>query len=643
MEFSTPQVTCGPVVNGQQTYNVVFSMSVFNPVPGSQVDISGAPYGTVTPSTYYMPPYSQTVSLTFTDTPPVDGHICLYFLHHKKGHGIDSIICRDSLCFNLPKCAEDCCKDFLKSFSHVGIGISNGTVSLSGCVMAGPNPIKRFSATIVAAQLRTKCLGPAGAWQRIFGDIVSGSLGAALGPPQYVPTMAFSREVVWGGPAFTNCVPFNPCVPFSLKMIFPNPPTSPFCRDTLRFAVRYSFTDCKCLTCDTIVYYQIVRKYHPIIWDGGGVDHADVPDGIDGTGHVKPNPGLLNITMSSDSRGTLSVTLPSAGDDDPHIRITGMQLRPEGTTITGLTQQGTSNSASISDNLADISYTLDAGNTALFDLSYLNGNGDREIRNLMVFRYVVLNDSTGDSDSVDVSDTLEVYATTPGGGGDVVERTESSMHDVRTYALHVVASNGLNAAVEALKLHVNGDATLIAVGPVGDGTNAVLTPGSDNSGNNVVQVDKNTWTVENVDAGETLDPIYLTFAGVGNNTVSVDYATMDANGAAISTGTADISSPLRVAGVERESAELGAAMMPIYPNPSAQSATVEFDLHSAGRVSVSVQDVRGANVLRLIDGRQLDAGEHLLPIDTRALPAGTYVVVLEVDGRVFTRPMTIVR
>jgi hypothetical protein len=206
-----------------------------------------------------------------------------------------------------------------------------------------------------------------------------------------------------------------------------------------------------------------------------------------------------------------------------------------------------------------------------------------------------------------------------------------------------VASNALGSAVDAVRLHVNGGATLIAVGPVGNGTDAALKSGVDDGGNSVVQVDKDTWTVENVESGSTLDPIYLTFAGVGDNTVSVDYSTIDASGAAISSGSTEISSPLRVAGVDPQSAEAGPMLMPVFPNPSTHSATVQFDLQSAAHVSVVIRDVRGAEVLRPIDRQDLGAGRHLVPVDTRRLPAGTYVVVMDADGLTYTRPMTVVR
>lgn len=631
---------CGPLdAFGNRTYTLTLGVNLSNHVPGFLKFYSYQ--GTLNPNVLNVPvgnSYTLAIPMVFTDMPPVDNHACIYVEQHVKVNNTDSIICRDTLCFDLPRCAEDCCLNFTKSLSQMHVGVNNGGVIFSGCISAGPNPIKRFSATIVGVQIRTQCGTTPGVWTRVFADIVSGSLGAPLGPPTLIPTMLFSREIVWGGSNYPLCVPFTPCVPFAIQTIFPNPPSGPNCIDTVRVAIRYSFTDCNCVTCDTTVILQGTRRFVPGPWNGGG---TTIPlDGL--TPYVKPNPGLLNITMSSETQGTLSVTLPTAPHGEPSIRIVGMTLRPVGVPLSSLVEQGTGNGATIDGNTGDISYVLNEGGTRLFDLNYLNDDRDMHIRNLMTFRYVMVGDTAVPPDTL-TSDTVEIYTTTPNGAGDVVETTSSSLQDVKTYALHMVASNNMNAAVAAIRLHVNGGATLIAVGPVGDGVDARLSAGVDANNNLVVQVDKDTWTVQNVQAGNTLDPIYLTFAGVGNNTVDVDYTTESEDGSALSTGTASISTPLRVAGVEHESAEMGAALMPIYPNPSAHSATVQFGLKSAGRVSVTVRDVRGAEVLRLIDGEELGVGDHLVPVDTRALPAGTYVVVMDVDGQLFTRPMTIVR
>ncbi len=642
MDVQIRNVLCGPTnAAGNRTYSLTMLLNVLNPVPG-YVTFS-SPNGTLSSWGTWVPAYSQAIPLTFTDTPPVDGHVCIYLEHHAYFRNRDSIVCRDTVCFDLPQCPEDCCSGFLKAIGQVKISVNNGSVTLSGCAMAGLNQIKRFSATIVAAQSRSRCgVAPAGAWTRIFGDIVGGALsGSPLGPPSFVPTMLYSREIVWGGTNYWRCVPFNPCVPFSLNMMFPNPPASSFCHDSLRFSIRYSWTDCQCRTCDTVITYQVPRRFRPIIWGGGDViDHAG--EGTT-TSYVKPDPGLLNLTMSSSTTGTLSVTLPNGQPGDPVIRIVGMMVRPEGVPLLSMTEQNTPNSATIAGNAGVIATTIDEGQTRLFNLSYINQDNDARLRHLAVFRYIDLSDSTNPPDTL-TSDTVVFYGVTPAGAGDVVEATQSNLQNVRTYALHLVASNGLNEAVHGLRLSVNGGATLIAVGPVGDGSNAVLTPGSDNGGNAVVQVDKNTWTVNDVAAGTTLDPIYLTFAGVGVNNVTVDYTTMGEDGTALSSGSAQISSPLRVAGVEDlPTAETGSELLPIYPNPTSHSATVQFDLRGAGRGKVLARDLRGNEVLRLIDGEQLNAGAHLVPIDTRALPPGTYVVTMEVDGRLFTRPLTIVK
>jgi hypothetical protein len=75
----------------------------------------------------------------------------------------------------------------------------------------------------------------------------------------------FSRELVWG----TVCTQQTSPGAFKLWALFPPPPGWKQ-RDTLRFTVRYSFTDCECRTCDTLVTYTLVRpgkKYPDFPWD----------------------------------------------------------------------------------------------------------------------------------------------------------------------------------------------------------------------------------------------------------------------------------------------------------------------------------------------------------------------------------------
>ncbi|MEZ4386073.1 MAG: FlgD immunoglobulin-like domain containing protein [Candidatus Krumholzibacteriia bacterium] len=97
-----------------------------------------------------------------------------------------------------------------------------------------------------------------------------------------------------------------------------------------------------------------------------------------------------------------------------------------------------------------------------------------------------------------------------------------------------------------------------------------------------------------------------------------------------------------VSDVPAATALLGAA-----PNPFNPRTTVRFALERAGSVRLWVADLRGHRVRTLVDGER-PAGTHAAVWEGcddagRALGSGTYLCILEVDGRRESRPMTLVR
>jgi glycosidase len=83
---------------------------------------------------------------------------------------------------------------------------------------------------------------------------------------------------------------------------------------------------------------------------------------------------------------------------------------------------------------------------------------------------------------------------------------------------------------------------------------------------------------------------------------------------------------------------LGAA----FPNPAAGRATVRYTLDAPADVQLHAYDVLGRRVATLDDGPRA-AGAHTATLDTRALPAGVYVLRLTADGRTASSRLTIAR
>lgn len=67
------------------------------------------------------------------------------------------------------------------------------------------------------------------------------------------------------------------------------------------------------------------------------------------------------------------------------------------------------------------------------------------------------------------------------------------------------------------------------------------------------------------------------------------------------------------------------------PNPFTDRLAVEIGLGSSGHVVVAVHDALGREVARLVDGRR-EIGAHRITWRPGELPAGAYIVRLELDG-----------
>ena len=89
------------------------------------------------------------------------------------------------------------------------------------------------------------------------------------------------------------------------------------------------------------------------------------------------------------------------------------------------------------------------------------------------------------------------------------------------------------------------------------------------------------------------------------------------------------------------------AVSPAAPNPTRGTTSLRLDLPARATVRAVVFDVTGRR-LRGITDRVFDPGVHVLAWDGRdaravAVPPGVYLCRVEIDGRVFTRAIAIVR
>lgn len=79
-----------------------------------------------------------------------------------------------------------------------------------------------------------------------------------------------------------------------------------------------------------------------------------------------------------------------------------------------------------------------------------------------------------------------------------------------------------------------------------------------------------------------------------------------------------------------------------YPNPFNPSTVISFDLPEKAYVRLGVYNVVGQKVASLVDGVQ-DKGSHKVTWDGSENPSGIYIYQLEVNGKVYTRKMTLIK
>ena len=130
----------------------------------------------------------------------------------------------------------------------------------------------------------------------------------------------------------------------------------------------------------------------------------------------------------------------------------------------------------------------------------------------------------------------------------------------------------------------------------------------------------------------------------GDRLAIVDLGVLEPGIDLFQSGTGKVWLLVRTGGTAGEAGAeaLGTRLVSVTPNPAAGRAAVSFTLAEAADVRLSVLDVLGREVAVLAEGVQA-SGDHSASVETRALPAGVYVVRLAAGGRTETRRLTVVR
>lgn len=140
------------------------------------------------------------------------------------------------------------------------------------------------------------------------------------------------------------------------------------------------------------------------------------------------------------------------------------------------------------------------------------------------------------------------------------------------------------------------------------------------------------------------------FFGIPFTTTYIDILTTNASVAAHITlaednetfAMAEISTESEATSVDDDELPHTARLLQNYPNPFNPTTTLEYELATSQRVTLTVHDVLGRTVAVLVDGMR-PSGEHEVAFDAADLPSGTYVYRLETAAGTQARLMTLTK
>lgn len=80
-----------------------------------------------------------------------------------------------------------------------------------------------------------------------------------------------------------------------------------------------------------------------------------------------------------------------------------------------------------------------------------------------------------------------------------------------------------------------------------------------------------------------------------------------------------------------------------YPNPFNPTTTIPFQLNQAQRVTVTIYDMLGRQVEKLVDHHKYQAGSHRIQFDASKLSSGVYIYRLETGKKSYQHALTLIK
>ncbi|GEM_PF-3075136 len=149
-----------------------------------------------------------------------------------------------------------------------------------------------------------------------------------------------------------------------------------------------------------------------------------------------------------------------------------------------------------------------------------------------------------------------------------------------------------------------------------------------------------TPTVRPAMLGQKNPPMILFISNAGLE-VPLEFAARDFKGKIVSKGRITLKNVISSIDIDGGTEGLVSS---ISPNPANEGTTLNFSLENNARVvTVSVCDIQGSVIKSILTDSPLNAGSQAMYFDTSSLANGVYIVKIEVDGKVHTTKLNVVR
>ena len=279
------------------------------------------------------------------------------------------------------------------------------------------------------------------------------------------------------------------------------------------------------------------------------------------------------------------------------------------------------------------------GTSTSVDLTYFGLNNRKQLDHWVTVRFVL---ASAPNDTLEETGRVTFYRADLIGGDELTQ--EKVAEETRTYALFLHNANGSDEPISHLTLRTEEGVKILAVGPGPSDDLAVIGFSSDISNSQDAAAFDLSGGMTDVDPDGMIGPIYITLSGATSST-DLEFTTVNDRGNVISEGTIsliDNSSSVHDGGSTAMAGSL--LLQGAFPNPTDGSATIRFALPRAEQhVTLTVVDAAGREMIHLLDGASLRAGDHLLHLDGADLPTGTYFVRLRAGDQIETMPLQIRR